>query len=430
MLALIFFIAVQLCKKKIFIMLMSLIGYYLFSDYILFMAGYDIGELALGKMYVEIIFLLLFFTAVINYMQRVRSRRDKSINLYELLFIGVMIFLPVLLMVLGAVNNGLANSINGWRAIFLPIVLVELILFIGAAEVSSDRFWNRVVFFVIYLSLFNSVYAIFQYITYSGYVFDSWRYDLLLDAREVVGGERGNLNEHFLKYQIERNENLRSSGFMVSALTFGYFTALALVFSLRQLLTTVIPIKSLFWLLISICLLGGVYVSQVRTALIISALGLGLFFWIGLFKPRPNIILAVSLLSPLVVVAGSLFFASYLDPSSQGRIVQYSDLLNNFSPLGYGLGSYLGQFDSYYIHIFMTLGLFAFIPLGYFVIKLKGLISVASYDNDDGLLRVVLALSMVLFTVFFVQHIASSLYYFCSILFITGIVRKKIGAVS
>tara|TARA_B110000196_G_scaffold87258_2_gene75682 strand:+ start:4614 stop:5942 length:1329 start_codon:yes stop_codon:yes gene_type:complete len=413
----------DLYKRRVFSLFLCMITYALFSDYIFFMAGYEVGELSIGKMFVEIMFVFVFLIALIDFFKYLRVREHRGINKNVFIFTSFVLFLSLILVFFGSIDNGIVNAVNGWRAIFLPILLVELLLYICPDSMSSESFWRRISLVVVTLSLVNAIYAILQYISYTGHLEDAWRYDLLLEARELRGVNEG-LNAHFLQYQIERNSNLRASGFMVSALSFGYFTSLAFVFSIWKLITSSKLLVRLIWLLISVFLFAGIYTSQVRTALIIPLLSFIIFYWINIYRPHQKTILWVTLFSPLFIALGSILLADGLDTSSMGRIIQYSNLLSDFKIFGYGLGSYLGKFDSYYIHILMTIGLFAFIPLSYFVYKLKNLISVSNANANDRSLMIALSLSIVLFSVFFVQHIASSLYYFLSILLISGIVKR------
>ena len=410
----------NLVFRRVTVPVMFIVIYYMFSDYALYNLGYDIGELSIGKVFIEVIFLIVFIVSLSKFYEEFKFKGNIEIGKKTLSFIIFLILIPVVLVVVGSMSNGLSDAINGWRAIFLPIVLSEMLFFVSPGAAKSDKFWNEIVLTFIAIAVINSVFSIYQYVSYTGDMLDTWRYYLLLDAREIRGVSEG-LNEHFLQYQIERDNNLRSSGFIVSALNAGYFTAIAMVFSFFKM--TQSRGRKLVWGLISITLFFGIYVSQVRTALIIFMFGIIVYFWLKVFSPNRKLVVLISILLPFLIGFISIIQGEVLDSSSQGRIIQYENMMHDFRVLGYGLGSYLGKFDSYYIHICMTLGIFAIIPIVYFYTRLSDLLKSEIRGDDDSIL-VVVSLSVILFSVFFVQHVASSLYYFLSILLMSGFVTK------
>ena len=414
-LCLLIFCVFNLVNKKITKPILIIISYYVFEDYVSFFAGYRIGEISVWKLFLDILFVLLFIYLFFIYLTKVNSQRKttkREAAYYSFVLISIAL-IPV-----GFFNNGFVLSVTGWRAIFLPIFLAEGLLLISRNRNDIKGDMHRLISCIIIFAAINSAASIWQYIYYDGDYTSVWRFDLLLEAKLA---SNHNFLEHFMQYQIERGGKLRASGFMVSALAASYFCAFGALLTLYKLYAERQKNHvKLFFILIFLLLVGGVYVSQVRTSLIILILFPFINYAVNTVKFKTSAILTFITVMLIFVAVLGLVFQGGLEASALGRIDQYRILFTEVSFLGKGLGSYLSTFDSYYIHVFMVLGVFGILPNLYFLTKVIKVTRVIREDGQNGHLKVSLVLSIIMFLVFFVQHTASSLYYFISLLVLFG----------
>lgn len=63
------------------------------------------------------------------------------------------------------------------------------------------------------------------------------------------------------------------------------------------------------------------------------------------------------MLIPAFILSLGVYFETYLDASSAGRIVQYKFLIDDFTFMGSGLGANISKFDSFYIYMLLDLGI-------------------------------------------------------------------------
>ena len=109
-----------------------------------------------------------------------------------------------------------------------------------------------------------------------------------------------------------------------------------------------------------ITILFSLYIAQVRTGFILLFLGVVIYF---LINSRIKIMRRLSFYVPVIAIIGTFLVmltgSSLNDTSTLGRLVQYLQLMNEFSVFGSGMGKYAFDFDSLYIYLFLTYGVFS-----------------------------------------------------------------------
>lgn len=407
-------------RGKLTFLIVSSVIYLFISDYVFYILGYGIGEFSIGKLYIELLFISLFLFFIIEL-----SFNNLKLNPSDLKMLLFLVFSLVLL-AYGAFLNGVMNAVNGWRSIFLYIFLSWLTV---RNIYDPDALIRTFLVTITAVAFINSIFSIYEYYTFSGDYTSVWRYDLLLEAKTIKNSE---FDEHFLQYQLVRGEKLRSSGFFVSALSSGFFTALAAIILTNSIINNKLGIKSIMLVFLLLCFLVSMYTSQVRTAYIIYFLAIiiALFFKNKKFHLKYFYLYVLGI--PVFILLAGIVMQSSLDASSAGRILQYKFLFENVSLLGQGLGANVGRFDSFYVYSFIELGFFAIILFLFFVswfnfFPIRGAEHLNLESNGYPLLQ---AIFVTFFPVLAVQHIASSLYYFIItilVLLITKCAKKGGG---
>ncbi|AMO66976.1 hypothetical protein [Zhongshania aliphaticivorans] len=373
--------------------------YLVFSDYLLFFSGYGLGEVSVAKIFVELVFVQVFLCYLFRRGGRLTGQ-------------GFVLFLFVasaLLLVWGAGQNGFVSAVNGWRSIFLYIFLAEMIVHDAGDKLSLNAFVNGIIF----VCVANGLIAIYQYYSYDGNIESTWRYELIQASWEYSQIE---WHERFMSYQLERDEKLRASGLMNSALLFGFVASLAFVLCVRGFLVFKSKGARFAFILAGGVLILSVHVSQVRTAIFVIVFSALYASYFDRIKSKAVFGVAAFLLAPIFILFVGYFFSALLDSSAQGRVLQYYDAISSVSLMGEGLGKYVGRFDSFYVYSFRELGVFSILPIWYLVRA----ISRVNYDvhrqmkkNDKRAFSLMMALILSLSSVMAVQHTAGSVFYFC-----------------
>lgn len=341
----------QLFTKRRLMAFYTLFLYYFFLDYFNYIIGVDSGLLGyITKIYPDILFVSLF----VYFFYNLGVNKKNKIILF-CLFVFLFCVISICYGVLNGV--GLSNAILDMRTSVFPVLMAYMLVHANLLDVND---FSKLLRFCGYLVLCNSLIAIFQYFTYNGNPESSWRFEFLqvLNLRNDP-----NYEERMVIYQIERDGNLRASGLFVSALSFSFLEAFYCVYYIFSLFNKKLFLLDLFKVVMCVfVLLLGIYCSQVRTSLIIVVFSFLFLFFSQknkrrflLFKPKSAISLSLLLcfLTFFFIVA---LGEGSIDASSFGRVNQYVSLYSNFRISGYGLGSYKGLFDSFYIYGFMTFG--------------------------------------------------------------------------
>ncbi|MAX05021.1 MAG: hypothetical protein CMD19_00945 [Flavobacteriales bacterium] len=332
----------------------SILIYLLSYDFLFFnLEAIFNTKLFIFKTYLESIILIMFigyFVYLINFFKFHKS---------FLLLIG-FIFFSILYSVL--LKQDIVAIVKDFRMFFLPILLSLLFYLLKIFESINVR---KLVFSFITISIILILYGFYEYIVFDGTVNSIWRYEFLLESKKDL--KPGYL-DHKVMYSVLRDGSIRVSSLFISALDYSFYLAMfgilifIMIFNLRK--TYFIPLF--------IAVLVSLYISQVRTGFILLILGTVIYF---LLNSKIRIIYLLSFFLPFIFIIGTflvMFSGSALnDTSILGRLVQYYQLITEFSVLGGGIGTYAFEFDSLYIYLFLTYGLFGilFFYLQYWIIR-------------------------------------------------------------
>ena len=332
----------------------SILIYLLSYDFLFFnLEAIFNTKLFIFKTYLESIILIMFigyFVYLINFFKFHKS---------FLLLIG-FIFFSILYSVL--LKQDIVAIVKDFRMFFLPILLSLLFYLLKIFESINVR---KLVFFYISISIILILYGFYEYIVFDVTVNSIWRYEFLLESKKDL--KPGYL-DHKVMYSVLRDGSIRVSSLFISALDYSFYLAMfgilifIMIFNLRK--TYFIPLF--------IAVLVSLYISQVRTGFILLILGTVIYF---LLNSKIRIIYLLSFFLPFIFIIGTflvMFSGSALnDTSILGRLVQYYQLITEFSVLGGGIGTYAFEFDSLYIYLFLTYGLFGilFFYLQYWIIR-------------------------------------------------------------
>jgi hypothetical protein len=379
-----------------------LIGYIFFYDYL----NYNIpqlfgGQLFLFKLANEIFTALLFLKG----SQQLGNEIVRKILPYVIALVimgfGVGIY--------SGFNIGIIYS--DFRATLLPVFLIMAILYSGILQNIELEFIATVTSLLMFA---NGVYGYIEYIGYSGNYETYWNYKSLLQSYTKVNSD---YNDYYLIYQIERNGEIRASGFFVSALTAAYSYGFVAVYYLNDFFKTKDKshFKNKFVAIIMVfSFVFFSYFTQVRTAFLMVFLSIFLLLAFRVSK-TPKARRRLTVLLPILCIGCLYFYLAsdfiyFKDDSSQGRLAQYLILIQDFSILGAGCGSYPHLFDSFYIYTLLEYGIFAL----FFPIIILRMTNNNNRNIDDS--------TYIQLITFFIlcsfQHIAGSLYYFLLLLMI------------
>lgn len=298
-------------------------------------------KLYLFKMLYEYI---LFFLILI-YLLYIAQFREIHKNILYLSALSIFFLLY------GIINNhDLTLSIKDFRLFFLPI-LFSLMLHYSLFMKNTDL--KQLLNFYILLSTLILFVGLYQYFTFNGDIESIWRYAYLLQANKEMNP---NYQEHFINYQLIRNGDIRVSSIFISALDFSYY----LSFFSFLIYILFLQNKKTIYLLLFLIINFGIYTAQVRTGFILLFISIFIYHLLKLNKNYYNrIAYAMPFIFIVITFLYMLIGGGLNDSSTLGRLVQYDTLINNFTLLGSGLGKYTFTFDSLYIYLFLTYGIFS-----------------------------------------------------------------------
>lgn len=208
----------------------------------------------------------------------------------------------------------------------------------------------------------HTIYGLYNYLTFDGNPYTLWFYDYLESKGNNIGFEYPN---HI------RNNHLRSAGMFTSPIEYSLNLVFLVFISIYYLVFQKKTVNSIYFTISSLFFILGIYISQVRTSLIVLLMGLCVFF--GLYKTnlssKNKKILSFTI--PFALVIGSIVYLSsnlsgfMVDESALGRIDQYLELTNLVinQPLGYGFGN-IGTKGEYAFDSNLIICLLAFNLIG------------------------------------------------------------------
>ncbi|MBN3810659.1 hypothetical protein [Paraburkholderia sp. Ac-20347] len=256
----------------------------------------------------------------------------------------------------GMSRGGIVESIQQWRRYFVPILLATLLASPRLAQRVDIRTLTRV---LLSIACVMAVYAIYEYLTFDGDFTRLWYYSFVAQAKEGI-----DTDAHLLQYQFMRGDQLRASGFFISAIEYSLFNALALTISIISLVRQRRFSAKVIFSAITLLLAAGEVVANVRIGWVACLLALFSAAQLHFFKTRSLPRLA---LAPILILLASftliIFNKGDLDASSVGRLAQYASVPSTFQIQGYGLGAIENNGatykDSWYISVLMVFGVAA-----------------------------------------------------------------------
>tara|TARA_X000000368_G_scaffold418501_1_gene418451 strand:+ start:1931 stop:3181 length:1251 start_codon:yes stop_codon:yes gene_type:complete len=260
-------------------------------------------------------------------------------------------------------NQDIVSIVKDFRLFFLPIILSLLFYSLRFFEKINIK---RLIFSYIIISIMLILYGFYEYIVFDGTVDSIWRYEFLLESKKAIDPD---FLDHKVLYQVLRDGSIRVASLFISALDYSFYLATfgILIFIMG------LKLRNFYLIPLFIIIIFSLYISQVRTGFILLFLGLLIYL---LLNSRIKILYLISFFVPLIAILGTflvmLFAGSSLnDASTLGRLVQYYQLINEFTAFGSGLGEHAFSFDSLYIYLFLTYGVFGvlFFFIQYWIIN-------------------------------------------------------------
>lgn len=377
-------------SRKRHIIVYVFIFYNAVNDYLFYTMGYLAGQGAIYKAFNELLLVGLFvYFFTVKFKQR-----DLKFSVDTLVILSV----SVLCLMIGILNNGFSNAFTDWRDIFLYLIILLLFRDLGYLRKLSLRNLEN---FLIVLALISTLFACYEYVNYDGNYASIWRYELLLQAKIQQSED---FLEHFVSYQLVRGNNLRASAFFVSALEFAFFLSVAAIFIVRRIKEENNINNTLFLFGCLLLLLCGMYVSQVRTSMIVFFIFIAVMSLSYFMEVKKSFVISLLYFFPTLVLIILVLFHNYLDTSTAGRYFQYLDVLTSSSSIiPQGLGTFRQKYDSYFLYLISNMGVFG---VGILFFIFKGITK--AIDRSD------LTVSILIMTVPFVmtmQHVAGTFYY-------------------
>jgi hypothetical protein len=266
------------------------------------------------------------------------------------------------------------------------------------------------------------LFGFYEYITFDGTVDSIWRYEFLLQAKKDINPD---FMEHKVLYQVLREGSLRVSSMFISALDYSFYVA---TFGILTFII-ILKLRNFYFLPLFIVILFSLYISQVRTGFIVLSLAIIIYFMIN---SRIKIIRRLSFYVPFIAIIATFLIMltgnSWNDASTLGRLVQHLQLINEFTIFGSGMGKHAFSFDSLYIYVFLTYGVFGFLffYLNYWLInkliKINNRITDFNFDRHEIiLLQFMIVFHLSVIYLFAFQHTLGSptffiLYFFSLII--------------
>jgi hypothetical protein len=276
--------------------------------------------------------------------------------------ISITIFIFFSIIYAMILNNGIFAIAKDFRLFFLPIIISILFYYLKSFELIDIR---KLLIFYIFTSIILLLYGFYEYILFDGTVDSIWRYEFLLQAKKGLDPD---FLDHKVMYQVLRNGSIRVSSIFISALDYSFYVATfgILIFIM------ILKLKHTFFIPLFIVVLFSLYTAQVRTGFILLLLGILIYF---LINSKIKVIYQLAFYMPFIAIMGTflvMFSENNLnDTSTLGRLVQYYQMINEFTVFGSGMGKYAFNFDSLYIYIFLTYGVFSilFFYIQYWIIN-------------------------------------------------------------
>ena len=328
--------------NKINILASSILIYLVIYDFLFF----NLEDIFNTKLYIlKIFFELLALIMITVYFFYVVKffRFHKSL----VIVVGFIAFSIVYGMV---INKDIVAVVKDFRLFILPILISFLFYYVKIFESINIR---KLINFYIFISIMLILYGFYEYIMFDGRLDSIWRYEFLLQAKKDINPD---FLAHKIVYQVLRDGSIRVASIFISALDWAFYLSTfgILIFIM------ILKLRNLYFVPLFITILFSLYIAQVRTGFILLFLGIVIYF---LINSRIKIMRRLSFYVPVIAIIGTFLVmltgSSLNDTSTLGRLVQYLQLMNEFSVFGSGMGKYAFDFDSLYIYLFLTYGVFS-----------------------------------------------------------------------
>ena len=328
--------------NKINILASSILIYLVIYDFLFF----NLEDIFNTKLYIlKIFFELLALIMITVYFFYVVKffRFHKSL----VIIVGFIAFSIVYGMV---INKDIVAVVKDFRLFILPILISFLFYYVKIFESINIR---KLINFYIFISIMLILYGFYEYIMFDGRLDSIWRYEFLLQAKKDINPD---FLAHKIVYQVLRDGSIRVASIFISALDWAFYLSTfgILIFIM------ILKLRNLYFVPLFITILFSLYIAQVRTGFILLFLGVVIYF---LINSRIKIMRRLSFYVPVIAIIGTFLVmltgSSLNDTSTLGRLVQYLQLMNEFSVFGSGMGKYAFDFDSLYIYLFLTYGVFS-----------------------------------------------------------------------
>lgn len=328
--------------NKINILASSILIYLVIYDFLFF----NLEDIFNTKLYIlKIFFELLALIMITVYFFYVVKffRFHKSL----VFVVGFIAFSIVYGMV---INKDIVAVVKDFRLFILPILISFLFYYVKIFESINIR---KLINFYIFISIMLILYGFYEYIMFDGRLDSIWRYEFLLQAKKDINPD---FLAHKIVYQVLRDGSIRVASIFISALDWAFYLSTfgILIFIM------ILKLRNLYFVPLFITILFSLYIAQVRTGFILLFLGVVIYF---LINSRIKIMRRLSFYVPVIAIIGTFLVmltgSSLNDTSTLGRLVQYLQLMNEFSVFGSGMGKYAFDFDSLYIYLFLTYGVFS-----------------------------------------------------------------------
>lgn len=332
----------------------SILVYLIIYDFLFFNLEETLGlKLYIFKIYFELIALIML---MIYFIYVIRFFKVHKLVVSFIIFILFSILYGIIL------DNGIFAIAKDFRLFYLPIVLSILFYYLKSFESIDIR---KLIIFYISISIILILYGFYEYSVFDGTADSVWRYKFLLHAKKELNPD---FLDHMVLYQILRDGSIRVSSLFISALDFSFYLATfgILIFIM------ILKLKRIFFIPLFIVVIFSLYISQVRTGFILLLLGVLIYF---LINSKIKVIYRLSFYIPFIAIIGTFLVmltgSSLNDTSTLGRLVQYYQLITEFTVFGSGMGKYAFNFDSLYIYVFLTYGVFSilFFYMEYWIIN-------------------------------------------------------------
>lgn len=328
--------------NKINILASSILIYLVIYDFLFF----NLEDIFNTKLYIlKIFFELLALIMITVYFFYVTKffRFHKSL----VIVVGFIAFSIVYGMI---INKDIVAVVKDFRLFILPILISFLFYYVKIFESINIR---KLIIFYIFISIMLILYGFYEYIVFDGRLDSIWRYEFLLQAKKDLNPD---FSAHKIVYQVLRDGSIRVASIFISALDWAFYLSTfgILIFII------IFKLRNIYFIPLFITILFSLYIAQVRTGFILLFLGIVIYF---LINSRIKIMRRLSFYVPVIAIIGTFLVmltgSSLNDTSTLGRLVQYLQLMNEFSVFGSGMGKYAFDFDSLYIYLFLTYGVFS-----------------------------------------------------------------------